>query len=248
MCRYDPQVQSLPTEAKPLAACSQCGTALPPPTGSATFVYGVGPVGYQSCNTCGAKWRYLWQDPPGAGGGLNRLPFLLVGASLVVLLALGGFLLLRSPTTYSPKSASAGTTTPTTQPRPTTTVAGLPRATGADFERILAPVDATRPAFVDYLENSAVSSQQFEVNQRVQNFVAIAQPSVDALKRTAWPGAAQADIDQLVLASQQFISDVDLVQYGLQYSASFTQKLTADVQNIQTYEANARRELGLPAS
>ena len=81
-------MQSLPTEAKPLTACSQCGTALPPPTGSATFVYGVGPVGYQSCNTCGAKWRYLWQDPPGAGGGLNRLPFLLVGTAIVVLLAL----------------------------------------------------------------------------------------------------------------------------------------------------------------
>ena len=61
-------------------------------------MYGVGAVGYQSCTTCGAKWRYLWQDPPGTGGGLNRLPFLLVGAVIVGLLVVAVFGVLRSPT------------------------------------------------------------------------------------------------------------------------------------------------------
>jgi hypothetical protein len=242
-------VQSLPTEAKPLAACSQCGTALPPPTGSATFVYGVGAVGYQSCNTCGAKWRYLWQDPPGAGGGLNRLPFLLVGTAVVVLIGLGAFALLRSPTPYTPKSAAAGTTTPPTN-RSTTSSAtsGVPTASGADFERILAPVDAARPAFMDYLQTSAASSQQFEVNQQVTAFEGVAQPSVDALKREHWPASAAADVDRLVTASQQFITDIDLVKYGLLYSTSFAQKLNTDVQNIQRYENVVRRDLGLPTA
>ena len=49
-------------------------------------------------------------------------------------------------------------------------------------------------------------------------------------------------------ASQQFISDVDLVQYGLQYSTSFTEKLSADVQSIQKYEALVTADLGLPPS
>ena len=56
------------------------------------------------------------------------------------------------------------------------------------------------------------------------------------------------DVDRLVAASQQFINDVDLVQYGLQYSTSFTDKLTADVQNIQKYEAAVKRELERRAS
>jgi hypothetical protein len=242
-------VQSLPTEAKPLSACSQCGTALPAPTGSATFVYGVGPVGYQSCNTCGAKWRYLWQDPPGAGGGLNRLPFLLVGTAVVVLIAFGAFALLRSPTAYSPTSASAGTTTPTTnRTSSTTTTPAAPTSNGADFTRILDPVDKARPEFVDFLENSAISSQQFEVNQRVAAFVGLAQPSIDALKRAHWPAEISADMDQLVKANQQFITDVDLVQYGLLYSTSFAQKITTDVQNIQKYEALVKKALDLPAS
>jgi hypothetical protein len=82
----------------------------------------------------------------------------------------------------------------------------------------------------------------------VTDFEAVAQTSVDALKRTHWPAAAADDVDRLVDASQQFISDVDLVKYGLQYSESFTSKLTTDVQNIQTYEARVRKDLGVPAS
>jgi hypothetical protein len=240
-------VQSLPTEAQPLSACSQCGTALPPPTGSATFVYGVGAVGYQSCNTCGAKWRYLWQDPPGAGGGLNRLPFLLVGSAVILLVGLGAFALFRSPTSYTPKSAAAGTTTPTTRGSATSTTSAVPTSNRADFDRIILLVDRARPGFVDFLENSAVSSQQFDVNARVTAFEGVAQPSVDALKRATWPAAAASDVDRLVEASQQFISDVDLVKYGLQYSESFTAKLTSDVQNIQTYEARVQKDLGPPA-
>jgi hypothetical protein len=238
-------VQSLPTEAKPLAACSQCGTALPAPTGSATFVYGVGPVGYQSCNTCGAKWRYLWQDPPGAGGGLNRLPFLLVGTAIVVLVALGAVALLRSPTPYAAKSASAGTTTPSTSAAPsTTTTSPVPSAGRADFVRAITPVVVARAPFVSYLTNDASSSSQVDVNAHVDEFVKGAQSSVDQLKALRWPAAVAADVDQLVRANEQLISDVDLVKFGLQYSTSFTDKVKADVTNIETYEGRVNTALG----
>jgi hypothetical protein len=236
-------VQSLPTEAKPLSACSQCGTALPPPTGSATFVYGVGPVGYQSCATCGAKWRYLWQDPPGASGGLNRLPFLLVGVSVVVLLALGAFALLRGSTAYSAKEASAGTTTPTTGGGATSTTSDKPTASAAAFTDAMSTVDTARPKFVDYLTNDAPSSQQADVNDRLTDFVRTAQTNVDALKDANWPANAQADVDRLIEASQQFISDVDLAQYGLQYSTSYLNQLATDSHSIQRYEAAVKAEL-----
>jgi hypothetical protein len=248
-------VQSLPTEAKPLTACSQCGTALPAPSGTATFVYGVGAVGYQSCDTCGAKWRYLWQDPPGAGGGLNRLPFLLVGAAIIVVLGLGAFALLRSPTPYRPTAAAAATTTPpshrsttSTPPSTSTSIDDPAASNGSDLVRILAPVDAARPPFVQYLQTSAVSDQQYDVSQRAAEFVAVAQPSVDGLRRAQWPASASADVDKLVDASQQFISDVDQIQYGLLYSASFADKLTTDVATIQQYEGLARKDLGLSAT
>jgi len=248
-------VQSLPTEAKPLAACSQCGTALPPPSGTATFVYGVGAVGYQNCETCGAKWRYLWQDPPGAGGGLNRLPFLLVGAAVILVLGFGAFALLRSPTPYKSTAAAAATTTPTSRrstvstTTPTSTSPGdATAANGSDLVRILAPVAAARPAFVQYLQTSAITSPQYDVNQQVAAFVALAQPSVDALQRAHWPAAASGTIGLLVDANQQFVNDLEQIQYGLLYSSSFTDKLTTDVQSIQKYEGLARKDLGLPAS
>jgi hypothetical protein len=52
------------TASGPLGVCPWCGRDLPPPTGAASFVYGVGPVGYQLCAGCGARWRYLWQERP----------------------------------------------------------------------------------------------------------------------------------------------------------------------------------------
>jgi len=235
-------VQSLPTEAKPLPACSQCGTALPPPSGSATFVYGVGAVGYQSCDTCGAKWRYLWQDPPGTGGGLNRLPFLLVGAVIVGLLVVAVFGVLRSPTKYK---AEAEAPTTTSVPRNVTTTTPVATSGPADFQAIVDPLDGTRADLLTYLQGDAQSSPQYLVNQRVAAFVSTANRAVDALKRSTWPAKASADIDKLVTMHEQFISDLDLIQYGQLYSTSFTEKLATDVAAIRTAENAARRDLGL---
>lgn len=235
-------MQSLPTEAKPLSACSQCGTALPAPSGSATFVYGVGAVGYQSCATCGAKWRYLWQDAPGTGGGLNRLPFLLVGAMIAGLLVVAVFGVLRSPTKYK---AEAEAPTTTTIPRNVTTTTPLPTSGSADFQAIVDPLDRTRAGLLTYLETTAQSTPQYIVNQRVAAFVLTANRASDALKNATWPAKASADIDKLVTMHRQFTTDLDLIQYGLLYSPSFTQKLANDVAAIRTAENAARRDLGL---
>jgi hypothetical protein len=226
-------VQSLPTEAKPLSACSQCGTALPPPTGSATYVYGVGAVGYQSCDTCGAKWRYLWKDPPGTGGGLNRLPFLLVGAVIVALLVVGVFGALRSPSTYK---AAAEVTTTTTTPRDATSTTAVPGVDATDFRAIINPLDSTRSTFLTYIETTAQSAPAYQVNQQVASFVKQANKATDALQKASWPASVSSDVDQVVALQQQFVSDLDLIQYGLLYSPSFTQKLENDVAKIRAAE------------
>ena len=43
---------------------------------------------------------------------------------------------------------------------------------------------------------------------------------------------------------QQFTSDLDLIQYGQLYSASFTQKLETDVAAIRAPESAVRQALG----
>jgi hypothetical protein len=233
-------VQSLPTEAKPLSACSQCGTALPPPTGSATFVYGVGAVGYQSCDTCGAKWRYLWKDPPGTGGGLNRLPFLLVGAVIVALLVVGVFGALRSPSRYT---AGAESSTTTSAPRSVTTTP-VPSADTSDYHSIVNALDSSRSDLLTYLETTGQSAPQNVVNQKADAFVKQTNDAVDALKRVNWPASVATDIDQLVAMQQQFTSDLELIQYGQLYSPSFTQQLETDVASIRAAEGAVSESFG----
>jgi len=55
-------VQTVPPTAGPLAACPHCGARVAKPTGPVRFEYGVGVVGNQRCDKCGANWRYQWQD------------------------------------------------------------------------------------------------------------------------------------------------------------------------------------------
>ena len=64
-----------------------------------------------------------------------------------MLIGLGAVALLRSPTSYSPKAASAGTTTPKTEQSTTTTRSSVPTATRADL-RADARTGRRRPAGV----------------------------------------------------------------------------------------------------
>jgi len=80
-------VQTVPPTAGPLAACPQCGARVAKPTGPVRFEYGVGVVGSQRCDRCGASWRYIWQEGKERRRGRWRLPTLI--ALLVVVIAVG---------------------------------------------------------------------------------------------------------------------------------------------------------------
>jgi hypothetical protein len=79
-------VQTVPPTAGPLAACPHCGARVAKPTGPVRFEYGVGVVGNQRCDGCGASWRYHWQEghPRRRRGFVFPAFVVLVVAALVV--------------------------------------------------------------------------------------------------------------------------------------------------------------------
>jgi hypothetical protein len=77
-------VQTVPPTAGPLAACPHCGARVAKPTGPVRFEYGVGVVGSQRCDRCGASWRYHWQE----GKPRRRRGFVLPALVVLVVAAL----------------------------------------------------------------------------------------------------------------------------------------------------------------
>jgi hypothetical protein len=77
-------VQTVPPTAGPLAACPHCGARVAKPTGPVRFEYGVGVVGNQRCDRCGANWRYHWQE----GGPRRQRGFLFPALVVLVVAAL----------------------------------------------------------------------------------------------------------------------------------------------------------------
>ena len=242
---------------------------MPPPNGSATFVYGVGAVGYQNCTSCGARWRYLWQEPKASARRGNRR-LVIVGALLVVaiLAVVAAVALHSSPrkfgatqkgkTTASTKTTATGDTTgssnttlPTsTRPSEATTVPGAtepgPLATGADYVRIIGPIAGPKASFMDWLASSAQSTPQYEVNQRVTDFVKLARDSVKELSRETFAAPAAHDVDRLVVVYGNYLDDVDnLRYYAFLHSPSFAERLDTENQAVRAATMVVRRDLGL---
>jgi hypothetical protein len=250
--RYDPRVQPLPTEAGPRSVCAQCGKPLPPPNGSATFVYGVGPVGYQSCASCGAKWRYLWQERPPVRvkPDRGRRLFVVLGAVvLVALVVVGGAALARSKPWSNNHSSARSTTATTTPARPSTTpvTAAPPDAvTAAVYKNLVDPMNFSRAGFLAWVVGQAPATPQYVVNQKVTDYIASANAQLDRLEHTRWPASVAGEIGTLVDADRTFIDDLDKLFVGQQSAPSYITTLQAEAGAVHDADNAVRHKLGLP--
>jgi len=245
-------VQPLQTEAAPRSVCAHCGETLAPPNGTATYVYGVGAVGYQSCAACGAKWRYLWQDDaaPRAVKTARRrspLPAVLGGMVLVALVA-AAVIALASSQRWTSGASPTPTASTTPSSRPTATVS---RATaGGTYRKIADGMDASRTSFMTWLRTTASSSPQYQVDDRVNAYVKGAQGELDQfdrLDRSGWPDGAGDAVDALVAADRAFVSDADLAG-SLLSSPSFIDRLNQEAAAVHDADAAVRSRLGLAAA
>jgi hypothetical protein len=248
--RYDPRVQPLPTEAGPRSVCAQCGEPLPAPNGSPTFVYGVGPVGYQSCAACGAKWRYLWQHSPlvRVKPERSRRTSLVVGGLVIGALVVAGVFALVRSTPWS--DDSAGPSASSSAPNPTATLPDTPalRLARTAFAGIVDRMDASRAGFVTFLVDAAPAAPQLEVNETTAAYVASLRNDIQALEQARWPGAITGPVGSLTDANRTFVQDLDQLTLGQQRSASYLDMLRAEAEGIRDAEDAIRRQLRLPAS
>ena len=224
----------------------RCGEALPPTNGSATFVYGVGAVGYQNCAACGAKWRYLWRDRPaprvnraaadGAACSHCSAPWSspwslwsewVRWAGRSVQLGVTAFDLGAEDDPVADRvEARAG---PRTATSPT-------RCTDAEGVHGL----GARDRGVD----SAVPGRC--QGDRVRHRRTGQTTSSPALDRGSWPAAASSDLDALISADRTFVADADLLHSApFLYSPSFLEKLDQEALAVRAADDEVRHALGL---
>jgi hypothetical protein len=237
-------VQPVSTEAAPRRVCAHYGEPLPPPNGSATYVYGVGPVGYQHCDKCGANWRYLWHDQPALrvrlAGRRGRLFAVLGGVILASVVVVGVVALARSQPWNS--ASSADTSVPNTTPSEP-----VSSAVKAAYQRIAVRMSEGRSRFMGWVHDNALSTPEYLVDSEVNRYLFVARPEVDALDHGSWPDALSSRVDALISADRKFLDDVDLLHSApFLYTPSFIDQLNQEAVAVKAADNEVRRVLVLP--
>jgi hypothetical protein len=211
-------------------------------------VYGVGAVGYQSCASCGAKWRYLWQDPPAARVKPDRgrrLVVVLGAGALVALLVVGAVGFARSQRwnrgdgPARPTSSSAPRSTPSTG-------APVGLAVAIEYDAIAQPMNQDRADFMSWLVESASATPQFQVNQRTTDYVERARAAIQSLEDGAWPAEVVGEIETVVERSRRFVDDLEPVLAGQAGSPSYITMITDEARAVDDADAAVRQKLGIP--
>ena len=221
----------LPTETEVARRCPECGAPVEPPTGLPNYEYGVGAVGYQGCDECGARWRCLWHEPDPPSVRSGRVGTIL---RVTVAVALAGAT-LAGVAVYAQSHATSRLRPVAALPvvarheatRPATADADSNAATSTDFRHAFGPESAVRARLMQWLAD-AQSAAQVDVDAQVSGYQQVALEAERALRAARWPGAAAADVERLQRAAGSFVDQVDLLHYGLVYSPSFMTQLTVD--------------------
>ncbi len=244
-------MQPLATEAGPRSVCAHCGEPLPAPNGSATFVYGVGAVGYQSCAACGAKWRYLWQDPPAARVKPDRgrrLVLVLGAVALAVLLVVGAIAVAQSqpwnrtdePAAPTTSSAPAGTTRSPDAP--------TAFAIAVEYNAIAGPMKKERDDFMTWLVGSATATPQYDVNERTKAYVNRARTAIRMLEDKSWAAEVAGEIDVFVDRAQRLLDDLGPVLAGQAGSPSYITMITDEAGAVDAADQAVQEKLVAQAS
>jgi hypothetical protein len=213
-------------------------------------VYGVGPVGYQSCSACGAKWRYLWQHaaPVRVKPERSRPTYLVVVGILVAALVVAGAVVIARSKPWSTESSASppASTTPSSTTTPPDTPA-LEEVRG-HYSGIVTEMRNGRAAFVGWLDLTGPSAPQLEANEKADAYLPQLRSGITALENGAWPPAVAGSIRTLVDANQTFLQDLGRVYLGQQRSPSFVGQVDADAHEIQRAEETSRQLLGVPVA
>jgi hypothetical protein len=246
------RVQPLPTETGPRSDCAQCGQWLPPPNGSATFVYGVGPVGYQSCASCGATWRYLWQDLTPAvrvrPDRSHRGIFVFGAIALVVLLIVGAVALARSQR-WSHDDDARKTETPSSVSTPagssqTVVVPVDLKDASARYGAIAAPLATGRDGYMKWFVASASSTPQLEVTQLTEAYIDQVRTEIRGLRNGGWPSEVSAEVEALADAGDGFVDDLEQLYHGQAGSLLFQRTIRRQAALVADAEGALQAKLG----
>jgi len=237
-------VQPLSTEAAPRRVCAHCGEPLPPPNGSATYVYGVGAVGYQHCDGCGANWRYLWHDQPALrvrlARGRGRL-FAVVGGVILASVAVVGVVALARSQPWD-SASSAATSVPSTTPSEP-----VSQAVVTAYQQIAGPMSVGRSRFMGWVHDGALSTPEYLVDSEVDRYLVVARREVDALDDGSWPDAVSSGVDALIAADRKFLDDINLL-HGAPFLTwpPFIDQLNQEALAVKAADNQVRRVLDLP--
>jgi len=203
-------------------------------------VYGIGPIGFQHCSACGARWRCLLpKDPPPRRISLRAAA--LAGAA-VLALAAGVAAYATTRTGNGPQLAAAAHGAHSdgsgdARPAPART----------RYVQIVGPLNAARTKLRLFLDSAPPITPRAELDRRVAAFAVAARRADARLDRARWPAPAERAVQELIAADRKVTADLEGGVANLN-QPGFGNEIAADGDALRTAGGRVRAALGLAAA
>jgi hypothetical protein len=176
------------------------------------------------------------------GGGRGRL-FALLGALVVAMVVVVGVGAMGRSQRWNSASRPSTSVLRTTPPQTVSKDA-------VNAYRVIAdPMYRNRKGFMGWVNTTAASTPQYQVDATVTEYLTAARGEPDklaALDRGSWPVAASSDLDALISADRTFVADADLLHSApFLYSQSFLERLNEEALAVRAADDEVRHALGL---
>jgi hypothetical protein len=221
-------------EIRPRAGCAQCGRRVAAPV-APSFVYGIGAIGFQHCDACGARWRCMWEPPRRRRISLRTL--LLVGVIALVLAA--AVATYASSRSSEPELAS---TTRSSEAGPRTD--GRESPAGERYREIVGPANEAKADLQGFLASIPPVTPRSEIDRRVAAYAAVARRANAALDDGPWPSSTRRAVRQLIAADLAYTGELARSAGGLNQPA-ISARLVAGAATVRAAANRVRTGLGL---